>query len=545
MTISNVKDIVTGKAGFSLNKKKMSKDNFSDFINQTVKVNNENNSDFVGKRDNSSINNCNFNSCNKIKEENYNPIKEKVISSKDTIERYGKQIVETVSEDLDVEIEQIQESMETLGLSVLDLLKSENLTNLVAEIKDLSDASSLILDNDFQILLSDISSIENNLIKDLNVKEDVLFEIISMMNTVAGEEGEASDLSQIIDNNIINDGQLSDDGINDVNNITANEPIDNLNQFSEHLEKNDSRVSDYIDSFNSEEKDIFPEDNKIVSNDVELIQNNNINRNTNNNEMVSDDIEILSEDAPDKLLNANNNFSEQSATNEFLGNNEIIKMLGTKNDETTKNEDSFNSANSVTDSDSFSKLFEHADITNSNAQVNTVNTNSNANITNSFLNTYFSADTIDIINQIVDSSKIIIDKEVTSMEMQLNPENLGKVYLNVSSKEGNIHAQMTVTNEAVKEALEAQIIVLKENLNQAGVKVDAVEVTVASHEFERNLEQNHSREEQEGDRQERQANQRRNINLSSLDELSGVMSEEESLVAQMMKDNGNSIDYTA
>ena len=31
---------------------------------------------------------------------------------------------------------------------------------------------------------------------------------------------------------------------------------------------------------------------------------------------------------------------------------------------------------------------------------------------------------------------------------------------------------------------------MRQNSNQAGVKVDAIEVTVASHEFEKNLEQN-------------------------------------------------------
>ena len=34
------------------------------------------------------------------------------------------------------------------------------------------------------------------------------------------------------------------------------------------------------------------------------------------------------------------------------------------------------------------------------------------------------------------------------MEMQLNPENLGKVYVNISSKEGMIHAQLAASNEA-------------------------------------------------------------------------------------------------
>ena len=104
------------------------------------------------------------------------------------------------------------------------------------------------------------------------------------------------------------------------------------------------------------------------------------------------------------------------------------------------------------------------------------------------------------------------------MEMQLNPENLGKVYVNISSKEGMIHAQLAASNEAVRAALETQVADLRQNLNQAGVKVDAVEVTVASHEFEKNLEQNQESEKQQGERQQEQSGgRRRNLNLSSLD----------------------------
>ena len=129
--------------------------------------------------------------------------------------------------------------------------------------------------------------------------------------------------------------------------------------------------------------------------------------------------------------------------------------------------------------------------------------------------------------------------------MQLNPENLGKIYVNISSEEGNISARIIATNDLVKEALENQMLELKENLTQAGIKVDALEVTVAAHEFERNLEQDKSRQKNEGQRQEEMGERRRNINLSSMDELSGLMTEEESLVAQMMMDNGNSVDFTA
>ncbi len=169
----------------------------------------------------------------------------------------------------------------------------------------------------------------------------------------------------------------------------------------------------------------------------------------------------------------------------------------------------------------------------------------NADDVNADYRPYTSTDTTELINQIVDNIRLNVSQDTTSIEMQLNPENLGRVYVHLSAKEGTVNAQFTATNEVVKEALEAQIVTLKENLNQAGVKVDAVEITVSSHEFERNLEQDQSREEQEGEYQEAAAKQRRrNINMSSMDELAGVMTEEESLVAQMMRDNGNSVDMT-
>ena len=131
------------------------------------------------------------------------------------------------------------------------------------------------------------------------------------------------------------------------------------------------------------------------------------------------------------------------------------------------------------------------------------------------------------------------------MEMQLNPENLGKIYVQVTAKEGVATAHLAVQNEIVKEALENQTIQLRENMNQQGIKVEAVEVTIASHEFERNLEQNQQGSAQDEQREQASKSPRRNISMNQLDELSGLMSEEEMLVAKIMRDNGNSVDFTA
>lgn len=153
----------------------------------------------------------------------------------------------------------------------------------------------------------------------------------------------------------------------------------------------------------------------------------------------------------------------------------------------------------------------------------------------------------DIMNQITEFAKVNLSPENSSIEMQLNPENLGKVYLHIAAtKEGNITAELAVSSETVKTALEAQIADLRTSLNQQGIKVDAVEVAIASHEFERNLEQNASGEEQQGSQREESGRTAgRRLFRGELDELSGLMNEEEALAAQIMKDHGNTMDVTA
>lgn len=156
-------------------------------------------------------------------------------------------------------------------------------------------------------------------------------------------------------------------------------------------------------------------------------------------------------------------------------------------------------------------------------------------------------DALDMIRQITEFTKVTVKTAQTTMEMQLNPEHLGKLYIEVTTKEGNVSAHILTQNELVKEALEAQLVELRQSLNQAGVKVDAVEVSVGSHEFEKNLEQNAKQEEHQGEEQEKASNagRLRRISRNELDELTGVMSEEETLVAQMMAEQGNSVDFTA
>ena len=150
----------------------------------------------------------------------------------------------------------------------------------------------------------------------------------------------------------------------------------------------------------------------------------------------------------------------------------------------------------------------------------------------------------DIMEQFAEQVRVQISADTTKMQMQLNPEHLGKLYVEIIENEGAITAKIETQNLAVKEALEMQMADLKVNLSQAGVKVDSVEVTIASHEFERNLEQDANSKKQQEDA-EAKSTRHRNINLNGLDELTGLMTEEEELVAKMMAEQGNSVDFTA
>ncbi|MDD6202522.1 MAG: flagellar hook-length control protein FliK, partial [Lachnospiraceae bacterium] len=135
-------------------------------------------------------------------------------------------------------------------------------------------------------------------------------------------------------------------------------------------------------------------------------------------------------------------------------------------------------------------------------------------------------------------------EDMTQMELQLHPASLGNVRVQVAAKDGVITASFTTQNEQVKAALESQIVVLKENFEQQGIKVEAVEVTVASHAFERNLDSN---ENSSKDQMTEKKKAVRRINLSNVTddfEEEGLL-EEEKIVADMMRQNGNTVDYTA
>lgn len=149
---------------------------------------------------------------------------------------------------------------------------------------------------------------------------------------------------------------------------------------------------------------------------------------------------------------------------------------------------------------------------------------------------------VDIVRQVVEQIKVTTTQQLSSIEVMLNPENLGKVHVAVTVKQGIVTAQLTAQNEQVKAALENQMTALKEQFNNQGVKVEAVGITVQSHGFEseQNLEGNNSNQAQ----QEKKSH--RKLDLSSLEGLDESDMTSDEIRAKDAIVNGNSsVEYSA
>ncbi|MBP5625036.1 MAG: flagellar hook-length control protein FliK, partial [Lachnospiraceae bacterium] len=152
---------------------------------------------------------------------------------------------------------------------------------------------------------------------------------------------------------------------------------------------------------------------------------------------------------------------------------------------------------------------------------------------------YTEVETKAIIDQITESIRVEATPETTEISLRLHPESLGNVSVRISANhEGAMTAQFIAQNESVKAIIESQALVLRETLEAKGVTVEAVEVMVGSHEFERNLSDSERRNEE----QQTRSRAVRRLNLDAEDETE--LEDEDILRQDIMRQNGNTIDYT-
>lgn len=399
------------------------------------------------------------------------------------VEEFAKEVQKEVKELLGVDDAQLEAAMKELGLTYQDLMDPVNLANLVMNLTGEEDQLGLLMNADFQELMQNVEVLSKNLLQELGMTPQEVAEVFAQLEQNAAQitEEVPQQMQEVTDTQA------------DVLKVQQTDDVQITEQKSQvtGLTETNAATAEAVESDGNVQNVEEP-----VSQEVRV-----------ENDQTASQQEGQQEEAPENSM-------------------------------TTEDDASLLQQNDTTEKSIFTEhTFQQT--------VQTIRTDNITAAPTTAVPQNVVFNTLDVIRQVSEFTRVMYQGDTTSMEMQLNPENLGKIYVQVTAKEGVVTAHLAVQNEIVKEALENQTIQLRENMNQQGIKVEAVEVTIASHEFERNLEQNQQGSAQDEQREQASKSPRRNISMNQLDELSGLMSEEEMLVAKIMRDNGNSVDFTA
>lgn len=399
------------------------------------------------------------------------------------VEEFAKEVQKEVKELLGVDDAQLEAAMKELGLTYQDLMDPVNLANLVMNLTGEEDQLGLLMNADFQELMQNVEVLSKNLLQELGMTPQEAAEVFAQLEQNAAQitEEVPQQMQEVTDTQA------------DVLKVQQTDDVQITEQKSQvtGLTETNAAATESVESDGNVQNVEEP-----VSQEVRV-----------ENDQTASQQEGQQEEAPENSM-------------------------------TTEDDASLLQQNDTTEKSIFTEhTFQQT--------VQTIRTDNITAAPTTAVPQNVVFNTLDVIRQVSEVTRVMYQGDTTSMEMQLNPENLGKIYVQVTAKEGVVTAHLAVQNEIVKEALENQTIQLRENMNQQGIKVEAVEVTIASHEFERNLEQNQQGSAQDEQREQASKSPRRNISMNQLDELSGLMSEEEMLVAKIMRDNGNSVDFTA
>ena len=390
-------------------------------------------------------------------------------------------ITEIIEKELDVTEEDIEKALENLGLTMVDLLNPQSLAEVVAKLTGEEDSITLVMSDEFKNILDSVTQLTDELFEKTGMDFSKVKQIFDMAQINVNEMELTVQDEPVADEPLVN-AEIPEEDIASKP-VVQNEAVSDI-----PLEpKKDLNVG--VAEEQSQKPQVPEEENTIK---VQLTEEKDSSNQTGD----EDGTEAFTEKTPVKNQIKNDSepiiraegmiFSDVRVEAQFLPD---AKMIALPTGEIVTTEE--------------------------------------------------------IINQFVEQAKILNDAESTTMEITLNPEGLGKIFLEVTQKGDEITAKIFTENDAVKQALESQMANLKVEMNQNATKVTSIEVSVGTHEFERNLEENPRGDERREEHTEQSRKKATRINLNNLDELSGLMSEEELLIAQMMRDNGNTLDFQA
>lgn len=399
-----------------------------------------------------------------------------------SIDKVNEKIADEVKDVLGIDDDTFANAMTALGLSPLDLLESNNLAKLVLFVNGSSDFTDLLTDENMMNQLNELSDILGNL----------NWEDLTGMSKSDFLEG--------------------------------------------------------VEDFNAKSQtgsDVFKEDAPALAQEtaVDAADSGNTSENVSAEEESATNTNNVSTEKKSVQGETTVNTSDNSSDTK-------VEVSVTKSEESSSQQSSYSSQSENDMSEvTHEQAFTDDDVTSDNQHV--VRNDFVQNLNQAVNDTVQVAkpesvrmqQMVDIVNQVVERIKVSIGTESTSMEMQLNPEHLGKLLLNVSSKNGVMTAVFSVQSEEARAALESQMYTLRENLELRELKVDAVEVNVSDFDF------SHSDQTMSGDQSKADNGNGKQMKFYFDDEASSeemISNEEKEAVRkQVMRDNGSQIDFTA
>lgn len=97
---------------------------------------------------------------------------------------------------------------------------------------------------------------------------------------------------------------------------------------------------------------------------------------------------------------------------------------------------------------------------------------------------------VDVFEQITSKIRLVSREDYSEIRIQLKPDNLGKLLLKVVLEKGELIAKFTAENNHVKEIIESNFSELKDSLQERGINVHSLSVSVGNEKRWRNNENN-------------------------------------------------------
>ena len=450
------------------------------------------------------------------------------------VAREASKIYDKIKEVLDVSDEDIENAMETLGITAIDLLDPVSIKELCMELTGVTDSISLITNADLYVNVKEIAqaaddavtqiaaqfgmTTENteSIFKDESIIDAVKETFSDLRNKSEATELQSQEAAVLTDGNQVQVPITDTDVTTKAGAASAENHIDTVVKADADTNADAAAGTDAkavtvevkgTPQERSGQESIRPEEAKEVGTDDPLART---------------------------TVGTTETFKAAAKPEESS-----LKDNSSKDDELTGTSEAFSNVSRFADIDTAAAAPQQTTVVNTEVNdlgqvVETVTTYSNGQAES-------------IMSQVTESMRVSYTPDTTSMEMQLHPASLGTVNMNIASTNGVVTAHILVESEAVKAALESQLITLQQTFDEQGMKVEAVEVAVANYDLNRGTgSETGSNSEDHNQGRAGRVGTRRRINLNDLsDDDMEELSEEEKLSADMMARSGNSVDYTA